>query len=215
MRIKNYLSRKRFSMRQVVGLLMVVFSITSGAVFAGEGRDGADEKKFNQVLIETETVIINILNDFSKKGIWLAIGGENMGNTDNVGLIPGAFITTDKIPKAKDERQLFMKPYVVKINSKTQGYCAGEFNVAKMYFDSKMLDSTGQAYVMLACGPFSKFNCSQKCKLEVRAGKWGGESRTFGSTLYFDKKEAKQEISKLKNEFKNAMMEAAEFLKFK
>src|SRR4030067_1491593 len=149
MRIKRYLSRKRFSMRQVVGLLMVVVSITSSAVFAGEGKNRTDEKVFNRILIETETVILDILHDFSRTGVWLAIGGENMGDTDNVSLIGSAAIITDKIPKPKDKRQLFMKPYVVKINSKTQGYCAGEFNVAKMYLDPKMLDSTGQAYVML------------------------------------------------------------------
>jgi hypothetical protein len=214
MRIRNYLSRKRFSTAQVVGLLMVVVSITSSAVFAGEGRDGVDGKKINQVLIETETVIIDILNDFSKKGIWLAIGGENMGDTDNVSLIGSAAITTDKIPKPKDKRQLFMKPYVAKINSNAQGYCAGEFNVAKMYFDPKMLDSTGQAYVMLACGPFSKFNCSQKCSFQVRAGKWGREDRAFGQKLFFDQNSAKQEIPKLKNELKNAILEASKFLNY-
>lgn len=179
----------------------------------------AADKKFEAVLVDAEKVIIPILHDFQKKGIRLAFGYEGITEWGSGFAVNNEYRTTDDIPQQSDKRQLFMSSYVAEISSATQGYCAGNFDTAKMYFvppqnpdPSANEISNGQAYLLLNCGPFSKFNCSNKCKIDVWAGRWGASTKMFGSRLFFNKAGARQEIAKFKKELERNMLEATRYL---
>lgn len=203
--------------KNILIFLAIIFSLPSHSFAVSKNKTD-----FNNILIEAEKVIIEILNDFKKNGMRIAFGYEGVTGMEEGFAVNNDYMTTDDIPEPNNQRQLFMKPYVAKIPAEIQGYCAGNLDTAKMFFvppedpltTNYGTDSNGQAYILLNCGSFSKFNCSKnKCKIEVRGAKWGEQASAFGERLFFNRERAKQDIPELKNKLYDSMVDAFKYLK--
>lgn len=179
-------------------------------LFSVEVSSAAEKKVstgFRQMIIKTEGLLIDILNEFEDKDIWMTVGqGNNQIN---------GFDTRRKVFEKRDRIQLFDEPFSAKLASASPkyGYCAGSFELAQMYVAPMQLDSRGEAYVWFICGPFTEFNCEQKCRIDVRAGRWGKEERNYGKFLYIDHySKGNKEVKHLKKDLQNAILEAGKSL---